>query len=54
MHSAAVAPVTGRGENLFPQMLADAGFAVDIVPDDHLHEEYQGTDYCLLRACRLC
>ena len=35
-------------------MLADAGFAVDIIPDDKLHEEYHGTDYCLLRACRLC
>lgn len=53
MHSAVVLSDTGRGETSFPQMLADAGFAADIVPDHELHEEYQGTDYCLLRACKL-
>ena len=33
-------------------MLSSAGFAVSRVPVRQLHEEYQGGDYVVLRACR--
>ena len=33
-------------------MLSAAGFAVSRVPVHQMHEEYQGGDYVVLRACR--
>ncbi len=44
--------LSGRGEDTFENMLAEREFAVMRVPTEMLHEEYQGGEYRVLRACK--
>ena len=42
----------GRREELFEELLAGAGFAVERVPLAQLHEEYRDGEYRVLRATK--
>lgn len=42
----------GRREDEFQAMLEDAGFAVEVLPLELLHEEHQSGHYRVIRAAK--
>lgn len=46
--------VRGRREDEFQEMLCDAGFAVEVVPTELLHDEHQSGHYRVIRAAKFC
>jgi hypothetical protein len=43
----------GRREAEFEQLLHDRNLAVEVIPPEYLHEEYQDGQYRLLRVCKI-
>jgi hypothetical protein len=43
----------GRREADFEQLLHERNLAVEVIPPEYLHEEYQDGQYRLLRVCKI-